>query len=243
MRSIIQLAGRIRRHRPEAYDVTNLYLLNTNIKSLEKSVGKATYCRPGFEHEAYLLGSHDLHHLLSEEEWRCINAAPRILERAELQPEDSLVDLEHVRLRALMLNDLRGKEPVIFSASAWWETHAHLSGWLQGNPRFRASQPERLYGLIPDTEGEQCGICRYEEKLNRWTALGSSFLEEMTPEFGRGIGLWRQHGYLDALNTLATEKDMPLQRCAERFGVVSLAEGEETKGWKYHEGLGFRRRY
>ncbi|MDO8330881.1 MAG: type I-F CRISPR-associated helicase Cas3f [Fluviicoccus sp.] len=243
MRSVIQLAGRIRRHRPEVYNVTNLYLLNTNIKSLEKGVGKATYCHPGFEHEGYLLGSHDLHHLLREEEWRCINAAPRIQERAELQPEDSLVDLEHVRLRALMLNDLRGKEAVIFPASAWWETPAHLSGWLQGNPRFRASQPERLYGLMPDEEAEQCGICRYEEKLNRWTPLGTSFLEAMEPVFGPGVGLWRQQGYLDALVALAAEKDMPLLRCAERFGVVSLAEGEETKGWKYHEGLGFRRRY
>jgi CRISPR-associated endonuclease/helicase Cas3 len=242
MRSVIQLAGRIRRHRPEAYATTNLYLLNTNLKSLERGVGKSAFFRPGFEHEEYLLNSHNLHDLLREEEWRCINAAPRILERADLQPEGSLVDLEHVRMRALMLNDLRGKDAVIFPASAWWETPAHLSGWLQGYPRFRASQPERLYGLIPDEEGESYGFARYEEKLNSWTQQGH-LLEPIEPAFGAGMGLWQQQGYLETLTVLAAEKDMPLRRCAERFGVVSLAEGEETKGWRYHEGLGFRRRF
>ena len=49
MRSIIQLAGRVRRHRPDKYLPPNLLLLDTNISHLTNGPGKPSFFRPGFE--------------------------------------------------------------------------------------------------------------------------------------------------------------------------------------------------
>ena len=82
MRSIIQLAGRIRRHRyREICTVPNLYLLDTNVKSIRDGLNKATYCRPGFESEHFMLKNHHLDAVLTPEQLAVIDAAARITER------------------------------------------------------------------------------------------------------------------------------------------------------------------
>ncbi|MDF5828197.1 hypothetical protein P4233_11125 [Pseudomonas aeruginosa] len=53
MRSIIQLAGRIRRHRSGFSGEANLYLLSRNIRSLEGQ--NPAFQRPGFETPTSLL--------------------------------------------------------------------------------------------------------------------------------------------------------------------------------------------
>lgn len=150
MRSLIQLAGRVRRHRPHPVQHVNVQVLDTNIRALElqgeQRGSKAAYCRPGFELDAtdtasFHFSSHRLHVLLKRqlEEWGnvwAVDAQPRIQDNApkpakkESSSEASLqsenwVDLEHARMRDTMLPrkpDSPGLPPVKRDASlAWYE--------------------------------------------------------------------------------------------------------------------------
>jgi CRISPR-associated endonuclease/helicase Cas3 len=54
---------------------------------------------------------------------------------------------------------------------------------------------------------------------------------------GERITAWGQTDYLQALTNLAAELDMPLEKCAQRFGTVTLAKNDN--GWRFHPALGF----
>jgi CRISPR-associated endonuclease/helicase Cas3 len=41
------------------------------------------------------------------------------------------------------------------------------------------------------------------------------------------------------LVTLAEERDMTLEICAERYGTVTLPDNQQ--GWRFHPALGFTR--
>jgi CRISPR-associated endonuclease/helicase Cas3 len=104
MRSLIQLAGRVRRHRPESWESANILLLNRNLNALEyPDGGRPVFARPGFETEAHRLNNHALMEALTPEQRDVIDARPRILPREPLKPRDNLVDLEHVRLEETLI--------------------------------------------------------------------------------------------------------------------------------------------
>lgn len=109
MRSLIQLAGRVLRHRHhKAVHAPNMLVCNTNLKHFESHDGIA-YTRPGFESKTYKLNTHSLTDLLSPwlnaQQQMPIDARPRILPRnvTPLSPQTNWVDLEHCRMQAQML--------------------------------------------------------------------------------------------------------------------------------------------
>ena len=56
MRSLIQFAGRIQRHRQQVPECENLVILERNVRALRGET--VAYCRPGFETERHLLPHH-----------------------------------------------------------------------------------------------------------------------------------------------------------------------------------------
>src|SRR5690606_14181308 len=82
---------------------------DTNLRGVERRDGRRpVFARPGFETERgdgrFLLSTHSLRMLLVDDEYRCLDAQPRIRPRtAELQPRERWVDLEQARIRAAML--------------------------------------------------------------------------------------------------------------------------------------------
>lgn len=96
-RSIIQLAGRVLRHRNVDTDMDqpNIGLLQYNIKGL---LGKqVAFAHPGFEVKPnYLLNTKDLSLLIDWDHGVSkINAIPRIMKKEKLTPNECLADLEH----------------------------------------------------------------------------------------------------------------------------------------------------
>ena len=77
MRSIIQLAGRVRRHRPGKAGGVNMRVLDSNLQAYKQAPDKAAFCRPGFEMDEvpgrtdmaryFHLKSHELQSLLARE--------------------------------------------------------------------------------------------------------------------------------------------------------------------------------
>jgi CRISPR-associated endonuclease/helicase Cas3 len=57
---------------------------------------------------------------------------------------------------------------------------------------------------------------------------------------GPRIKPWAETDYLAALTILAEEQDLSLERCAEKYGKVTLPFSEQ--GWWFHPALGFTRK-
>ncbi|MFO8005118.1 type I-F CRISPR-associated helicase Cas3f [Thioalkalivibrio sp.] len=266
MRSIIQLAGRVRRHREPGNNSPNIILPRKNLKALE-SPNKPAYCRPGFEGEAHRLRSHDLQELLRQEEYARVDSIPRILESESLQPTQYLVDLEHARLRDTVVPRDTGPPPETLSprerrarksdsppplnAASWYQvSRANLTGTLQRMQPFRQSSPleEIELVLMPDEIGEDWHLQQI------WSAPGKrgksvyidvekSLLEreDLEASIGHRTDVWITSPYMDALASLSDELDMPLEECARRFGTVSVPKHEN--GWRVHGTLGFTLRH
>lgn len=143
-RSIIQLAGRVKRHRNTPVNTANIAVMQYNLKAMRlKNTGKtaAAYCRPGYEtHSTLRLDTHDMYQLINTEALQqSVNAIPRIQPVATLQPKKQLADLEHVAI-ANYLTQYQQKGPAGLSAwihETWWMTA--LPQQLNG---FRSSSPE-----------------------------------------------------------------------------------------------------
>ena len=78
MRSIIQLVGRVWRHRPDkiAYE-ENVLILNQNLKA--ERGARIAYTRPGYETDEFPLRNHNLVQIIDKSEIENINSIPRLL--------------------------------------------------------------------------------------------------------------------------------------------------------------------
>jgi CRISPR-associated endonuclease/helicase Cas3 len=261
VRSLIQLAGRIRRHRPGAVETANLLVFDTNLKHLE-SPGKAAFCRPGFEQdeEPFRLHTHRLADLLDAEEIRVIDARPRILPRPDeqLQPTLRLVDLEHARMRQQMLplaassvpltaRQLRsGLKPKVAlnSASHWNTPQVWLTAVLPQQQRFRDDPMATVdVALLPTEDEDDYALHRIDPGKRKWESLYVQIENSQNHRIpdsqvqGARIEPWGKTDYLEALSALAESLEMSLLACAQRYGTVSLPDSEQ--GWRFHPALGF----
>ncbi len=239
MRSIIQLAGRVRRHRPDAYEVANIYLLDTNVRNLETKPGLPAFCRPGFETKDFSLETHHLTELLTHEQLAVIDASSRIREREPLQPTKNLVDLEHASLRDLMLENRNGENPNYKPAYLWWKTQATLSGYLQWKQKFRNDpQGRQRYALLlnDDDEIQFSKIVKGEKPI----PVGN-LKHDLTIHAGERVSFWGEPDYEIALSDLAERVGVEDRECSRKFGFIDLA-ADETNGWNYHPALGFSRK-
>jgi CRISPR-associated endonuclease/helicase Cas3 len=237
MRSIIQLAGRVRRHREGACKAPNLVLLDTNVRHL-LTPGKPAFCKPGFESRDFPLDHHRLTDLLTSEQMERIDAAARIRARDPLRPRDNLADLEHTSLRALMLGETTAGVGQVNPVDLWWTTRAPLSGQLQRHTPFRDDPVGRQrFLLLPDEHGIgfQRVLPQGDMKRSPLTCIDLD-----TP--GPRTGFWGVAAYGDELEALAERLGMDSVDCARRFGSVDLPAQSAEQGWSYHSALGFHRR-
>lgn len=130
-RSIIQLAGRVRRHRKEPVNRANISLMQFNLKGLENS-DRPAFIHPGYESQEMLLKTHNLSDLVNVEMLeKSINAIPRICKNSVLHPETNLVDLEHFTMNRLLASyEHLGPES--------------LEGWLSVSPWSLSALPQKL---------------------------------------------------------------------------------------------------
>ena len=236
MRSIIQLAGRVRRHRPGPCTTPNIYLLNTNFSGLKNPVSKPAYCHPGFENSHFPLKSHDLSDLLKIEQYTTITAIPRITEQKILCPEENLVDLEHAHLRAKMLCDPKNR---LTPVHHWWSSRVYLTGEMQRISPFRKDSGRVLYAFLVDDETDGPIFTRIERD-GSYTPV-SDLLRDVPFDRAPGVDLWGEMDYRTLLEQLAEARDMDLDICARRFGTLELPAHGVDHGWIYHPVLGLRR--
>ncbi|MDF3917799.1 type I-F CRISPR-associated helicase Cas3f [Salinicola salarius] len=255
MRSIIQLAGRVRRHRPEPVETPNIALLDANAKALVRE--RPAFCRPGFETEQdWPLVKHRLTALLRESEIDVIDSRPRLLAPELLEPREKLVDLEHARLAALMVEGAapaparrrsRLKKPTSLGAYLFYRPASlSLSALaIQQQPFREDNEPDSEFVLFPDETEESYGFWRVdtdgrEEKLTPTEAELDRLLDKSLAN--PRITPWNDPDYMVALADQAEAMGMALEQCAMRFGRIRLKPNRALNGWHFHPALGFVKR-
>jgi CRISPR-associated endonuclease/helicase Cas3 len=124
MRSIIQLVGRVWRHRPQKMaQKANVAILGSNLKAIESNyrTDKACFTKPGFEEKPlFLLKTHKTNELIPAHQLVNIDAIPRI----KSCPEDglTLAELEHKVMADLFAINARKSNYV---TSYWQQGLAH----------------------------------------------------------------------------------------------------------------------
>ncbi len=244
MRSIIQLAGRVLRHRKHIPTQPNIVLLNKNFKALLAK--EICFEKPGFESsELKVIKSHDLNEVLKPEQYEEINAIQRItMPEGDSQKNDkgeylNLIELEHEALMIQLFSDNSG-------AKLWWKNHPHWCGEMQGQQRFRNSKKDEAYYLCLSNENSPIywqwkNEAVFPPKLGDLS--GIEINDNISIEHEKGNCFWFDLSAKTVYSELANDSDIEMNDILEishRFGEVRLIEYDENKieQYSYHENLG-----
>lgn len=239
-RSIIQLAGRVRRHRDEAVTIPNIALMQYNSKALRNI--KPAYCYPGYESELFTLKSHDLKLLVDVESIQyAINAIPRIQHEPTLKPDLRLADLEHAALKHALTNYTEASPNRLqgWLSGCWW-----MTALPQMMNRFRESEPTvRLYLVWKNAEILFCERNDEGEMVVKEDRYGI----QKSPVIDTNR-LWLHRDYETALEqTLlqksdmfihATDKDEAMHRLSKRYGELNFPSRDKGKSLVYSDQFG-----
>ncbi|MEM9101261.1 MAG: type I-F CRISPR-associated helicase Cas3f [Pseudomonadota bacterium] len=248
MRSIVQLAGRIQRHRQQTCDAPNMHILNQNIKGLQNQ--KPAFCQPGFENEKRLLKSYQLQDIVEERYLTPISAVANIQEvEATRESECSdLVVLEHNEI-ALKLTGtgyrVEGQAPTpdfknLF-AHQWLRSEATLTGLQPYKMPFRYSPlySDDYFFLFFDPEEVS------ESYFKRWVdnepENAKTKFKEIRIEKDLSQHLLITENYEDLLTKLVSEKDMLWEKASQQYGSLTLRKkiiDKDNTEWRYHPSLG-----
>ena len=241
LRSIIQLAGRVLRHRQLEAMTPNIALMQYNLRALlqGKNSNKAAFCRPGFEPDGELrLLSHDVCDILNTEQLaHSIDAQVRIQAAAPLQPRQKLADLEHASMQKY-LADVEQKGPM--ALPSWGRDVWFLTGLPQRFNRFRASSANiQLFATVQDGRmvwQERDGYGEYVNRNQTYTVV----YEEFGDSQKQRLWLWRDYAQLleEGVEGSAVDAETAMLRLAHRYGEIMLPDFDKNKELMYSDQFG-----
>ena len=251
MRSIVQLAGRVQRHRQIAVTHPNIFILTQNYRGLRKE--DVVFCKPGFEkkekeEEQYeiklnkiykkqwlKLANHNLENILDKQFLNPITAESRIIEPELKELIDlntfcakDFIALEHLALK-LILRD---------KANVWWnQPHAHLYAEIQKQTPFRQSYPTQQYTFFVDQDTEAV-------TMEKWDDLGKEYLNSDKlkyfdlPDLSPQVSIWNEANLLNEITQLAEDFDLSINEACQKFATIDLRCLDDGLQWQYHPLLG-----
>ena len=244
-RSIIQLSGRVLRHRKLAQNIQkpNIALLQYNLKGLRRA--PIAFEKPGFEIDSakgnFKLESKNLAELLDIPQIESgINAIPRIQARSPLQSTKRLADLEHaVMADALTAYEKVGAKPL----NAWLTQKWFLTALpIRFNPFRQSSLNIQLFAVLQQdklTFCEKDDLGRYIDRTGFYN-IRHVDLNDMEKQ-----RLWLDRNYSDILRRMAVEKiaenediEEKIEALSERYGEIMLPEYDSEKKLTYSEQFG-----
>lgn len=237
-RSIIQLAGRVHRHRKTEVQIPNISLLQYNwrgIKDKHRENAKV-FNKPGFE-DKIRLESHDLKELLDADAlFQRVDAIPRIQKPKAPQPEKRLADLEHHVIKSLLANYRKeSKGPAELQGylrEAWF-----LTAYPQQLVPFRQGPPSLKIFLTFDEDRQECAFCEKNEKgfpVQRELPLG---IRHVLLDKDANKRLWLKRDFETEIEALAEQQEVSLRSVSLRYGELSFPHSEKAK-YEYNDQFG-----
>lgn len=245
-RSIIQLSGRVKRHRNEEITEPNIAIMQYNLRALRQD-GNPAFCRPGYEKASKLLrlANHDLYKLIDESVLNSsINAIPRIQKPKNLNPTENLSDLEHKAMQNILTNYQKNGPKYL---QAWLKESWWLTALPQQLNKFRDSRLEIKIYLI--YQREKTIFCKKDEKGNFIYDIKGDFASfsinikkiPLSLEISKQR-LWLQRDYKDILishidkNCSEEEKENLITKKSQQYGEFTLPDTDEK--WNYNDQFG-----
>ena len=247
MRSIIQLAGRVQRHRQQEPTSENIHILSKNYKGVK---GKSPcFEKPGFEtsklfNKPLNYASTDLDQLLNKGELGVISSMARIQAPATLPlTKDSpprfqtFNGLEHFS-QTLRLEGSANEQN---KAAQWWLNEVTWSGEIQRLQPFRQSAPNDDYKLTFTRSGKaiwQKKIAKTSPAEYENTSDIASQAENVTA--GTGNLIWGAFNLKDEVSFLSNTLNQREDRILEKFTHLSLRvlDADVSEQWQCHPVLG-----
>ncbi|NOR68192.1 MAG: type I-F CRISPR-associated helicase Cas3, partial [Methylomarinum sp.] len=245
MRSIIQLAGRIQRHRKQAPASENIHILDKNFKALKGE--SPAYLRPGFESEKRQFNTHQVSDLLNEDEYKNISAIPRIkkletIAVTKTNPPrfERFNELEHIVQEIRLFGNLNESN----FAKLWWEHDTTWCGEIQSLQPFRQSYAMEDYNLSLNHfenlrwQKKKQGVypVKYEQTNDIKPVSSTEF------KIAKGKFTWFEISISSSIKRLQEElKPTVTEDVAyKKFTHIQLRKNdkEDISRWKYHECLG-----
>ena len=235
-RSIIQISGRVRRHRAGEVTKPNIAIMQYNWRSFRTGdqVHQRYFNRPGYE-EKITLESHDLKKLINcDSISKRLDAIPRIQKKTKLDYNRSLVDLEHFVTQSELTNYHRGGPETLqgFLEGNWFLTALPQ----QLNP-FRKSENSTNLFYVFNPEKNTFYFAEKNEiglPINRETILGIS--QNKTEDLEKN-NLWIQKDYHSALNKIVAKNKINTMEASLRYGELNLVMRDKVE-YKYCDQFG-----
>ncbi len=258
MRSLIQLAGRVQRHRQQAAEETNMLVLNYNYRALkELASGKKetglVYIRPGFEAEEIPSANADKAMLrLKPEFWpirRCIDpqyltaisSVPRIQLPPQSEHGTSLVQIEHIHLIAALFEQAAVKIKGRIPADRWWQLQPSPD-WhaeMQRHTPFRQSSPDDAFVLYQEDESEEPAFHRIRESDGYLLASELAFdYPQLTAS--QQCSPWLEGDVTALIAELSEQLQREVADISKHFSEIRLSRYNDSGSqvWQYHPWLG-----
>jgi len=245
-RSIIQLAGRVRRHR-EADLINkhpNIALLEFNLKGYQGQ-DKDVFSRPGYEQGAFQLCSKSLNDVMDGQAlMQGIDAVPRI-KRNEANPLENLAALEHEVIKEtlggkyILKEKLKRNDKANSPKNLWGYTDDYW--WMTALPqqfhRFRDSAPGlNLYRLVDEQGRAKFHI--YDRKRG-WLEFERMLgIEQQPLTAEQNHRLWLKRDYSGLIATYAAVYEEDEVRTSQRLGELNLQHYQEGNRYRYNDQLG-----
>ena len=235
-RSIIQLAGRVRRHREGAVDHPNIALLQYNWKTIQagNQPGKKYFCRPGYE-DKQVLDTHDLCMLIDTKAIaQSVNAIPRIQKPMHLNYQNALADLEH-HVTQIQLANYTGVGPEKlqgYLAESW-----HLTALPQSLNPFRKSEQTTSVFLMYDPDEERCLFIEKDEQGHPIDRENILQIHQQGISSSHEKRFWLKRDYEELLEKYAEQPDWSKKRISLRYGELSFVY-RENQEYEYSDQFG-----
>lgn len=245
-RSIVQLAGRVRRHRAEAVELANIGVMQYNLKAFktnDKPDGKY-FVKPGYEDGwDKSLHSHDLNKLVNE---TCINeglnAIPRI--KVPTQADKQLLAFIEHKVTAAQLtnfsafgaNTLQG-----YLTETWY-----LTALPQVLTPFRKSEPSINLFLFYNENTDECYFTEKDEKGKHLVDINDQVINRETIQNIKKIelteqqrqNLWFERNYQSLLIKYLSEPWLATpKRVSLRYGEINVREVKNPQ-YEYNDQFG-----
>jgi CRISPR-associated endonuclease/helicase Cas3 len=243
-RSIIQLAGRVHRHRKGKVEQPNISLLQYNWKGIRDYhlVNHKVFNHPGFE-DNLKLNSHDLNQLVDVPAIaNRLDAIPRIEKPTHLtanvlralEKADSLAELEHAATWSWLSNyKLKGPHTLQgYLNEAWF-----LTALPQKLTPFRQSTPSLKSYLVFMPETAQYKFCERNElgyPIDRESALNIHRIELSASAMDK---LWLTRDFSLAVETMAEQQEISRRSISLRYGELEMPDNERQH-YAYNDQLG-----
>jgi len=235
-RSIIQLAGRVRRHREGGVDNPNIALLQYNWKTVKagNQSGKKYFCRPGYE-DKQVLDTHDLCQLIDTKAIaQSVNATPRIQKPKALNYRNLLVNLEHAVMQ-IQLANYKGVGPE--KLQGYLAENWYLTALPQALNPFRKSELTTKVFLMYKPDKDRCVFIEKDEQGHPIVRENILQIRQQGISKKQEKKLWLQRDYGKLLERYAEQQDCSKKTISLRYGELSFVY-RENKEYEYSDQFG-----